>query len=166
MQAIPAHECLPIAAALFSMNVVVPLTSGIVPHAILKMRLDGTPHDENDSDAEAHNEEQCDCPEHALSSLALAIHAAASFHRAADTQRLDTTPLLAPARGVPRKNLIGVTIWARAHLPVKPGPRSSDPAVLASSPSVRTSQILRGWRCRCDRRSRLAAGHQCPSLPP
>lgn len=83
------------------MNVVAPLTSGIVPRAILKMRLDGTPHDENDSDAEAHNEEQRDCPEHALSSLALAIHAAASFHRAADTQRLDTTPLLAPAPGLP-----------------------------------------------------------------
>jgi hypothetical protein len=43
-------------APLFSMNVVAPLTSGIVPHAILKMRLDGIPHDENDSDAEAHKE--------------------------------------------------------------------------------------------------------------
>jgi hypothetical protein len=38
------------------MNVVAPLTSEIVPHAILKMRLYGTPHDENNSDAEAHNE--------------------------------------------------------------------------------------------------------------
>ena len=47
---------LPHRASLFSMNVVAPLTSEIVPHAILKMRLDGIPHDENDSDAEAYKE--------------------------------------------------------------------------------------------------------------
>jgi hypothetical protein len=95
---------LPHRASLFSMNVVAPLTSEIVPHAILKMRLDGIPHDENDSDAEAHKEKQCDRPEHALPSLDLAIHAAASIDCAADSQLLDTTPLLAPARGVPPEN--------------------------------------------------------------
>ena len=58
----------------------------------------GLPHDENDSDAEGYQEKQCDCREHALSALDLAIHAAASIHRAADRQFLDTTLLLAPDR--------------------------------------------------------------------
>jgi hypothetical protein len=90
-------------AALFSMKVVGPLTSGFVapchPEAAFGW---GPPNDENDSDAETHKEKQRDCPEHDLPAPDLAIHAAASIHRAADSQLLDTTPLLVvSARSAP-----------------------------------------------------------------
>jgi hypothetical protein len=76
---------------------IAPLTPQSRPYAILNLRSDGTPHDENDSEVKAREEEQRRRPKHDLCPIDLAIVTSASIDLTADPATLHPAHFLTSA---------------------------------------------------------------------